>query len=161
MKLCWLAPLVLLVAGCASTEALVVPPRPEAVVRRGGGAVSLRAADGQLLLVDFFASWCAPCREALPHHAALATRLSGRVELLLVSVDEDPAALEALLARHGPLPFPIGLDPDGRVAAAFEVRAMPTAVLVDRAGVERWRGAAYSTAELDAAIEEALRTPPP
>ncbi len=159
MKSCRIIALSMLLCSCATSEAAVGGARPSTIARRGGGEVALVPPAGRLLLLDFFASWCVPCREALPQHAALAARYEGRVDFVLVSVDEDPVALEALLQRQPALPFPVGLDPAGRAAAAFEVRAMPTAVLLDAEGHERWRGAAYSEEALVGALEAAVASP--
>lgn len=151
----------LLLAACATAP--VAPALPAAsgfpvkLPARGGGEAALRPPEGQLLLVDFFASWCVPCREAMPHHRGLALAHAGKLAVVAVSVDEDPAALSRFLEHVGPLPFPIGLDPAGAVASAFRVGALPTAVLVAADGTERWRGEAYDSGQLDAAIAAGLQ----
>ena len=148
----------LLLAACATAQLSPAGASfPAKLPARGGGEAALVPPEGQLLLVDFFASWCVPCREAMPHHRGLALAYAGRLAVVAVSVDEDPAALSRFLEHVGPLPFPIGLDPAGAVAQAFRVGALPTAVIVGADGTERWRAEAYDSGELDAAIAAQLQ----
>ncbi len=106
----------------------------------GVSAEPVRLSDhgGDVVLVNFFASWCAPCREELP----ILDRLHQRYQRLGfsvvgVNVDKDRAAADALLERM-PVSFPVGFDTTSTVSKQFGVDAMPSTVLIDRAGKVRF-----------------------
>jgi len=144
---------VVVALGCAAAPPLPTPDAPLAPLPTRTGGTQALAPSGRPLLVDFFASWCEPCKTALPHHALLAEKYRGRVDYVLVGLDEDPAALEAALDRAPGAAFTVALDPAGRSAEAFRVTAMPTAVLLRADGSEAWRGAPYTIEELQQALE--------
>lgn len=98
---------------------------------RGGGTVALPA--GRPAVVNFFASWCAPCREELPLLERAHRRVGGTVAFLGVDVADSRSAATDLLRRTGAR-FPAGYDPGRRVADRYGVRGLPTTVFVDAAG---------------------------
>lgn len=103
---------------------------------------SLDHARGKVVLLDFWASWCAPCRKSLPWLDELQKRYrDAGLEVIAVNVDKDRKLAEAFLARI-PLSLRLEFDPDGRVAEALGVQAMPTSILIDRSGTirQRYRG---------------------
>jgi peroxiredoxin len=126
----------LLLAG--STAFAAVAPKtaaPDFTLRQVEGP-NLRLAEqrGQVVLVNFWASWCGPCRVELPHLARLHDKYRSSGFLLLgVNIDEDPAAARALAGRLG-LKFPVLLDTDKKVVGAYDLNAMPATVLIDRDG---------------------------
>ena len=96
----------------------------------GGDPVGNSVIEGKVAVVNFWASWCAPCRKELPILDALHAELSGRgFTVLGVGLDREPARAKALLERV-PVGFPVLLDPDASLAGHFGVAAMPTTVLV-------------------------------
>jgi thiol-disulfide isomerase/thioredoxin len=102
-----------------------------------GRAWRLENLKGQAVLLNFWATWCAPCRAEMPSLAALAAR-HGRDGLivLLVNYKEEPAPIRRFFERT-PLALPVLLDPDGDAAAEWTPRVFPTTVLVDRLGQPR------------------------
>jgi peroxiredoxin len=108
----------------------------------GGGNVSLDALRGQVVLVNFWATWCKPCEDEMPAMENLygALRSEG-LELVAISVDEDAALVESFGKRLG-LSFPLLLDPDKQAAQAYQTYRFPESFLVDREGVvvERYIG---------------------
>jgi len=110
-----------------------------------GSEHALAALRGRLVLVNFWASWCAPCVAEMPSLERLHRRLGPEgLELLGVSVDEDEGALRRFVREHG-LTFPILRDPGGRRAAAsYGVGGYPETVIVGPDGVvlESYRGPA-------------------
>ncbi len=106
-----------------------------ALPRLGGGEISLRELRGKVVLVNFWATWCAPCELEMPAmqrlHAALAPR---GFELVAVSVDEREQDVARFRDRLG-LTFPIALDARKEAAARYQSFRYPESFLVDREGV--------------------------
>lgn len=126
-------------AGSAAGAAhpLVGSPAPELDLPAiGGGRASLEAARGKVVIVDFWATWCAPCRASFPHYQALAARHEGEVVVLGVSEDDDSEGIAEFAAETGAR-FPLAWDREKTVAARFEPGAMPTSFVIDRNGVVR------------------------
>ena len=113
-----------------------------------GREVRVGEADGQVRVIDFWASWCDPCREQLPHLDRLAREHQGRgLAVYGIALDEDRAMVEAFLART-PVSFPILWDRGGeRLSAPFSISRLPTTLLVDRAGFVRFVHLGYDAAE--------------
>lgn len=98
----------------------------------------LPALEGKVVLVDFWASWCVPCKASFPALGELQKRYADRgVVIVGVSVDENVKAYAKFLERQKP-PFAIVRDVDQKLAAVLEPAAMPTSYLVDRRGVIRF-----------------------
>jgi cytochrome c biogenesis protein CcmG, thiol:disulfide interchange protein DsbE len=98
---------------------------------------ALAAQHGKVVLVDFWASWCGPCRQALPAYEALRKEYGARgFEVIAVDVDEHPKDGAATLAALR-LSYPQVADPKGAIAEAYDVNGMPASYLVDRGGVVR------------------------
>ena len=105
-----------------------------AIASSDGSAVNLERYAGKVVLLDFWASWCAPCAQSFPWMAEMLEK-HGPEGLIVVAVglDEDPEAATRFLRDH-PLPFEHVSDPSGKIALAFGVQAMPTSILFDRQG---------------------------
>ncbi|MDQ3036207.1 MAG: TlpA family protein disulfide reductase [Myxococcota bacterium] len=155
---------------CGPEAALVGQPAPpiDGVIAAGEGAatgdrVSLESLRGRPVLLDFWASWCAPCRESVPILTRLAEqhRDAGLVTLgVNVEGDRAPAAiLGAHRALH--IGFPTLHDQSGAMQSGYRVSSIPTLVLIDRAGVvRRYESGVPSESDLDAQIREILEENP-
>lgn len=112
---------------------------------------------GDPLVVNFWASWCAPCREEMPDLAAAAAALDGSVRIVGVTHEDAPADSRAFL-EEVPVPYDTYVDADGHdLFRAVRARAVPTTVLVDPDGVVVFRHAGpISRDALLAAIDEHL-----
>jgi thiol-disulfide isomerase/thioredoxin len=98
-----------------------------------------RLADyrGKVVLVNFWATWCEPCREEMPSLERLRQRLGGSLVVLAVDYGEGEARVGEFLARV-PVGFPVLLDRDMAVSRAWKARALPTTFVVDSAGTIRY-----------------------
>lgn len=115
-------------------------------------ALSLDRFKGQVVLLDFWASWCGPCRKSFPELERLHTRYGARgLKVVGVSMDQEAAAMARFLDSV-PVTFQIERDPLGQLAVPLQVASMPTTLLLDRAGqvVARFEGGGHARAEEDA-----------
>lgn len=150
-RLCLLALLL-----CAAAFAGPKPgaPAPDFSLPRlldGGEAVSLKSLAGRVVILDFWASWCAPCAKTLPRLTGLASGHPG-MAVLALSIDEDKGkALDFLGRKERAHPGLIYLH-DGKraVAEAYDPGGMPSLMIVDRKGVLRYRHDGYTEADLKA-----------
>ena len=101
---------------------------------RGGGELDLSRLRGKTVLVNFWATWCPPCREEMPSLARLAQEFDpGTFEVLAVSVDEGWSPVDKFLA--GPAtPFRVALDEGARISRAYGTTKFPESYLLDRDG---------------------------
>ncbi|MCM2311180.1 MAG: TlpA family protein disulfide reductase [Steroidobacteraceae bacterium] len=142
--------LLLAVAGpaLAAPAAQAPPPAPDfSLPARNGGAVQLSALKGQVVMINFWATWCGPCRQEMP----LLEQIHAKYEplgfaLLGVNVEPDTAAATAWLAGM-PVSFPILFDTRNAVAEQFGVMGMPSSVFVDREGRVRYVHRGYKSGD--------------
>jgi peroxiredoxin len=111
---------------------------------RAGAAMSLSGLKGQVVLINFWASWCGPCRKEMPVLDQLYQRYKGLgFTLLAVNVEEDSNAAEHWL-KDTPVTFPVLFDRKNQVSKLYDVIAMPSTVLVDRQGRVRYLHSGYN-----------------
>lgn len=108
---------------------------PEFSLRDGsGGMASLSGNRGKLVLLNFWATWCGPCREEMPSMEELSRSFGGQgFTILAVNQRENAAQVMGFLQTHG-LNFRAPLDSDGRVAASYRVFGIPATYLIDATG---------------------------
>lgn len=100
----------------------------------GGGENNLDSYRGKVVFLNFWATWCPPCREEMPSMQVLYDELADDgLEILAVNVLEDEATVSAFVEENG-FTYPVMLDRQGRVAMRYAVRAYPTTYLLDRDG---------------------------
>ncbi len=109
-----------------------------------GKAVSLSDYRGKAVIVDFWATWCPPCRASMPHLQDLSEEYADKLVVLAVSLDQNPAAVVPAFVDKMGLTFTVLADPRGpEVAAAYgNVQSIPTTYLIDPQGtvVKAWVG---------------------
>ena len=156
-----LAAVALAAALTAATPGLPVAP-DFTLANRAGGETSLAALRGQVVMINFWASWCGPCRQEFPALDQIYARYKPMgFALVAINVESEKSDAERFLGQR-PVSFPILFDPDNRVSGSYGVSAMPTTVLVDRQGRVRWQHRAYKPGDEAQYIEQvraALREP--
>jgi thiol-disulfide isomerase/thioredoxin len=119
---------------------------------------------GRVVIVDFWASWCKPCRQSIPWLNSLRARYGASgLTIIGVNVDAERGDAERFL-RDSPIDFDIVFDPRGELAKQFDVQGMPSTFVFDRAGkrVEAFVGfRAAQRAQHEASLEKILDRPVP
>ena len=126
-------------ASSLASSGLAGQPAPDFALKSSSGQ-NLRLSEyrGDVVMINFWATWCGPCRQEMPHLEALYQRYNSLgFTLLGVNVEADPKGAEAWLAET-PVSFPILLDSQNDVTKLYDVVAMPSTVLVDRTGNIRY-----------------------
>jgi thiol-disulfide isomerase/thioredoxin len=112
-------------------------PPPCALTLSTGQPVNFDQFRGQVLYVDFWASWCGPCLLSFPFMNELQSAYAGKgLQVLAVNMDEKPADAARFLDQHKAT-FEVANGPNGQCAKDFGVATMPTSFLVDRKGAIR------------------------
>lgn len=101
----------------------------------GSGRASLNDERGKVVLVDFWATWCEPCKKSFPHYQALIEELDG-LSVIGISVDDEPDAI-ASFAKETGVSFPLAWDRNKEVVKKYEPQSMPTSFLIDQNGIVR------------------------
>ena len=138
-------------AGAAApteTHALVGATAPafEIPTVAGDGTLSPQGHDGKVVIVDFWATWCDPCKESFPFYQSLVDRYAGKVVVLAVSVDEEPEAIAGFIQETG-VKFPVGWDEGQAIAHLYNPEKMPTSYVVDTKGVVSFVHAGFADGE--------------
>lgn len=132
--------LALLVAAPCAAAVEAGAPAPAftgAPLAGGGEPLQLESLRGKVVYLDFWASWCGPCRLSLPWMESLRREFApAGFEVVAVNVDERPADGAAFLKRFA-VTYPVVGDGKGAVATLYDVREMPSSYLIDRAGTVR------------------------
>lgn len=118
----------------AETKQSRVEAPPFALPDLEGDEHRLSDYAGKVLVVNFWASWCVPCRDELPSMNRAASKLSEQpVAWLAINVGEEREAVTAFVADY-PIDFTVLLDPSGRVSQDWQVIGMPTTFVIDPEG---------------------------
>jgi thiol-disulfide isomerase/thioredoxin len=131
---------VALLAALPALATTTSAPAPEFRLSQRGSATPISLADfrGQVVMLNFWASWCGPCREEMPILEGIHRKYKPLgFTLLGVNVEPDAKAAEAFL-KATPVSFPVVYDPDSKVSRLYEVAGMPSTVIVDRKGTVRY-----------------------
>ena len=99
-----------------------------------GSEVSLSDFQGQPVVLNFWATWCPPCRTEVPALQSVSESLAGEAVILGVSLQESPSTVSQFAEEFG-ITYPVVLDQSGQASLAYRVRSLPTTYLIDERGV--------------------------
>ncbi|MCB1697420.1 MAG: TlpA family protein disulfide reductase [Pseudomonadales bacterium] len=134
---------LVIVAPLVSAASATGPAANFTLKSAGGENIRLSEYRGQVVLLNFWASWCGPCRQEMPELDALHRKYASLgFTVFGVNVEQD-RAMAAKILRDIPVSFPILFDDDNVVSQLYEVDAMPVTVLVDRYGDIRFMHRGY------------------
>ena len=130
---------------------------PDFTLRKAdGGNLRLQEQRGQVVMVNFWATWCTPCRVEMPHLNRLYEKYRSAGFLLLgVNVDDNTATAMNAIASWG-VRFPVLLDAEKKVSRLYDLNSMPSTILIDRDGTVRYVHRGYRDG-YEAAYEKQLR----
>jgi thiol-disulfide isomerase/thioredoxin len=117
---------------------------------------SVAAMRGRVVLLDFWATWCIPCRVVMPKLGALQARY-GAQGLSVLGVSAEEAQDVALFAQRSPVRYPIGVDKHAETTRSYGVISLPTLVVIDKRGVVRDVSIGYDPVQ-DTRLESTVRT---
>ncbi len=105
-------------------------------------------------VLDFWATWCGPCRISMPHLDNLRKQYEGKVNFLAINLDQNPSVVRPFVEQAG-YGLQVLLDTDGRVAAQYGVRGIPTTYLIDKEGSVAYH---YMGAGTEKSLEKAIQS---
>jgi len=146
-------------AAAARTTGLATgSPAPGFALPARTGVVASDSLRGRVVYVDFWASWCEPCRHSFAWMKSLEDKYGDKgLTIVAIDLDKRREDAETFLARN-PAPFTIAFDPQGRVAESFHVAAMPSSFVLGPDGRVLHASAGFDpkkTAEVEALIAAA------
>jgi peroxiredoxin len=141
-----------------ASHPLVGAPAPEFELPAvsGGGDQSLAAHAGKVVIVDFWATWCQPCKQSFPAYQKLAQQMNGELVVVAISQDDDAKGIAAFVSETGAR-FPVVWDDGKAVAKSYDPPTMPTAFVVDKSGIIRFVHVGYHAGD-EVALEEEVRS---
>jgi cytochrome c-type biogenesis protein len=121
-------------AGLPVASAGIAPP-DFTLSALDGSAIRLSDLRGKVVFLNFWATWCGPCRAEMPSMDVVYQRLKRRgFDILAVNIRESPASAGAFVKEYK-LGFPVVLDRDGRISAEYGIQAIPTSYIIDKRGL--------------------------
>ena len=136
-----------------SSGDLVGAPAPDFTLAPVGGGAALgpKSFAGKVVIVDFWATWCQPCKQSFPAYQRLVDKFGGELVVVGVSVDDEPNGIADFRSSTG-VKFPLVWD-EGQVAASvYKPGTMPTSFVLDRNGIVQFVHQGFRTGD-ESAIE--------
>lgn len=121
-------------SACLAPGLSSADPAPDFKLPSANGMVELQGLKGKVVYLDFWASWCTPCRKAFPWMNELNKKYKDQgLQIVAVNLDKSREPIDEFLAKV-PADFTIAYDPSGTTATAYKVQGMPSTYIIDRNG---------------------------
>lgn len=141
----------------AAASGSAVPAPDFELPLRAGGTVKLAGLRGKVVMLNFWASWCGPCRQEFPILDEMYRKYQPMgFTLVGVNVESETKDAERFLAAT-PVSFPVAFDRENSVSGKYGVSAMPTTLLVDRKGNVRWLHRSYKPGDENQYLDQVRR----
>lgn len=144
----------------AATTPLLAEPAPQFRLDSAEGPIDLNDYRGKVVYLDFWASWCAPCRSSFPWMSEMQQRYGEQgLAVIAINLDKERHFTTRFIEETQPQ-FTIAFDPKGESAEAYGVMGMPSSYLIDRSGQIVLRHIGFRTSDstkLEQAIQQQLR----
>ena len=152
--------LLLMVVVSPRSEAGPVPPSTDKLAAASG---DIKIEPGKVVYVDFWASWCVPCRQSFPWMSELMKTYGDKgLQIIAINVDKDRKAADKFL-KDNKAGFPIAYDPEGKLAKLYNLEVMPSSFLYGRDGTLKSQKQGFNAKEtesVEALIRELLEEKP-
>ena len=149
--------LALLLTFVVTLRAVAADPKPApdiSLITADGRTVQLSDFAGRVVLLDFWASWCAPCKTSFPALDKLFRENEARgFTVFAVNLDKKRSNADEFLTAN-PHAMTIVFDPDGKVSKAFRIFGLPSSVLIDRSGNIRFTHLGYNAKVVERYVRE-------
>jgi cytochrome c biogenesis protein CcmG/thiol:disulfide interchange protein DsbE len=122
----------------------------------GGSKAALAEGDGKVRLVDFWATWCGPCKASFPKYEALAKKYSDDVVIIGISEDDEADGIKDFATETGAT-FTLAWDKEKSVASSYHPETMPTSFIIDKKGLVRFVHAGFREGD-EKDIEQELKS---
>jgi cytochrome c biogenesis protein CcmG/thiol:disulfide interchange protein DsbE len=124
-----------IVAGLVAATSLAEVSPDFSLKNLSDSTVTLSALKGKIVVIDFWAMWCAACREAFPNLSALTKEFTGKnVVVLGINLEKAKREKVAAFVKKAGIAYEVLLDPEGTTAAAFGIKGVPSLVIVNADG---------------------------
>lgn len=126
-----------------------------------GNSIKLSELTGKVIVLDFWASWCIPCKKSMPHLADLYNKLKDSAfTIIAINLDEDKEKISSFKKQIGiEIPFPVIFDKDSKLPGLYNVEGMPTTVVIDKTGIIKFKETGFDNDikdKLDKLINELI-----
>jgi len=121
--------------------------------------VSLSDGSGKVTIVDFWATWCEPCKDSFPHYQKMVDEFGGKLVVIGISVDEDPSGIPDFAKKTG-VSFPLLWDDGQALSSEYHPPTMPTSYILDKNGIVRFVHAGFHSgdeAKIEAHVKELMQ----
>ncbi len=145
--------------GASTAQSGVAHETPDFALEQvpGPGKVTLRGLKGKVVILDFWATWCEPCRASFPKLQELHERYKqSGLQIVGISLDDDPKEIPSFVKTYG-AKFAIASDPSKDLAKKFNVKTMPSSFVLDRKGVVRFTHEGYHNGD-EVELERQIRS---
>ncbi len=148
---------LVMVGGSWTSKPQEKPAQDFSLATAQGEQISLEGLRGRVVLLDFWATWCEPCVEALPSLDRLNSRYAnGRLAIVSISEDRDDRAWRSFIDSRRPA-WRQCLDKDGRLKRLYRIHFYPTYILIDPKGRIVFRSGLFRRGNLDREVAKVLR----